>query len=110
MWIRQLFEDIISGTKLKLIPVSDITTRVKHELSEPHNLSLQMLHCCETAVFSEACLGFHADSAAPGQANPNEVVQTQVTAVLLEPGVVETTAQGPLIGAQDWVFTSLIAT
>ena len=67
-----------------------------------------MLHCCETTVFSEACLGFHADSAAPGQAYPNEIVQPQIPTVLLEPGVVKTTAQGPLIGAQDRVFASWV--
>ena len=69
-----------------------------------------MLHCCETAVFSEACLGFHADSAALGQANPNEIVQPQIPTVLLEPGVVEASAQGPLIGAQDRMKTSLVTT
>ena len=108
MWIGQLFEDKTLVVELRVIPVSDITTQVKHEIREPADLSLQMLHCCETTVISEACLSFHADSAAPGQANPNEIVQPQIPTVLLEPGIVETSTQGALIGPQDWMDASVI--
>ena len=61
-------------------------------------------------MISEACPCPHANSAAPGQANTNDVIQAHVSAVLLEPRVVKTTANGPLIGAQDRVFASLITT
>ena len=110
MWIRQLFEHKSFTTELKFITRSDITSRVKHEISKPHDLDLQVPHCCETTVFSEACPCLHAYSAAPGQANINNVVQAHVSTVLLEPRVVKTTANGHLIGAQDQVFASDITT
>ena len=61
-------------------------------------------------MFSEACPCLHGNSAAPGQVNTNDVVQAHVSAVLLEPRVIKTATNGPLIGAQDRVFASDIAT
>ena len=68
-----------------------------------------MPHCCDTTVFSEAGSCLHTYSAAPGEAKTNDIVQPHVSAVLLEPRIVETATNGPQIGAQDQVFTSILA-
>ena len=69
-----------------------------------------MLHHCDATVIGEASPCLHTHHAAPGQANPNEIVQPQIPTVLLEPRVVEAIAFGPLIGANYRMLASLLAT
>ena len=110
MWIGQLFKHKLLVTVFQFITGNYIISRVKQEVCELEDLSFQVLHCCVTTVISEACPTLHTDSAARGQANTNDVVKAHVSTMLLEPRVVKTTANRPLIGAQDWMFASLIAT
>ena len=105
-----MFEDILRVTALNLIPARKFTPQVKHELHEPQEKCLQMPHHCDATVFGEASPWFHAHCTAPGQTDPDEIVKPQISTVQLEPGIVETSALGTLVGANYRMFTPVLVT
>ena len=106
MWITQLFEDKTRLTEFQFIPSSVITSRVKHELSEPLENCLQMPHRCDTTVIGEARHCLQTDCTAPGLPHLNEMIEPQIRTVNLEPSVIHAPAVGPHIGANYRVLTS----